>query len=283
MKNKFPLFVGVIVGLLALLAVKSYVKRVDEQAKAQLRGDLVLVTASDVPAGAEIAPQMIKEKEVPAQFIPTQAIQGADERKQIVGRRVRYPIKAGQILLWTDLATESRGGLSTLIPAGEGAFTVSISRGVKTGLVQPSDHIDIIGSFAIPNTDKDGAGTSAAWREVSDMVNVVLLQNVTVLAVGDSFGGVVRSSGGPGADVTLALTLQEAQLLMFASQHGELGALLRREGSLEKEDRANLPRVTFEQIEKIIGDLDGQRTMRTIEVQKGVRTDSVPVYNPPLK
>ncbi len=110
------------------------------------------------------------------------------------------------------------------------------------------------------------------------MVNVVLLQNVTVLAVGDIFNGSIKSEGGSG-DLTLSLDLAESQLLMFAVQHGELGAVLRRDGAIDYKPRKELPRITFEKIEEIVGDLDGKRNYHNIEVQKGPQSISVPVNN----
>jgi Flp pilus assembly protein CpaB len=177
------------------------------------------------------------------------------------------------------LASETHGGLSSLIPAGEGAFSVSVSKGVKPGLIQPGDHIDIIGSFAVPKPNQPMPTGAASWRQGSDVVNVVLLQNVTVLAVGEIFSGAVKSQNESGGDLTLSLTLAESQLLMFAQANGELGAVLRREGATAIAPRAELPRVTFEAIEKIIGDLDGKRQYRAVEVQKGSQTETVPVSN----
>src|SRR5204862_678873 len=116
---------------------------------------------------------------------------------------------------------------------------------------------------------------SSTWRQGSDMVNVVLLQNVTVLAIGELYGGSNKGQAAAG-DLTLSLTLPEAQLLMFASEHGELGAVLRREGAEEVKPRPDLPRVTFEAIEKILGDLDGKRNVRVVRVEKGAKTESVP-------
>jgi Flp pilus assembly protein CpaB len=198
----------------------------------------------------------------------------------ILGSKARVAIRKGQIMLWSDLASEAGGGLSSTIPAGEGAFTVSISKGIKPGLIQPSDHIDIIGSFAVPKPTQPLPNSTATWRQASDVVNVVLLQNVTVLAVGGVFGSATKSQGGEsGGDLTLSLKLPEAQLLMFAGQNGELGAILRREGATDILPRAELPRVTFEKIEEIIGDLDGKRNFRNVEVQKGSRSVTVPVKN----
>jgi Flp pilus assembly protein CpaB len=276
MKNKFPLIVAVLIGAVALYAVRSYVNRMEQNTQAQLRGDPVLSAARDIPPGAELTMQMIVTKPVPRKFIPPQAIEGQTQIKQVLGRRTAVKIQAGQVILWSDLVSEGKGALASIIPAGEGAYTVSISKGIKPALMQPSDHVDIIGSFAVPKGPVMPS-SAATWRATPDMVNVVLLQNVTVLAVGDVLGGASRSQSSGGADLTLSLTLPEAQLLMFASEHGELGAILRREGETEVKGRTELPRVTFDTIDKIIGDLDGRRGVRMVEVLQGTKSTSVPV------
>ena len=263
MKNRIAFVAALLLGILAILAIRSYVKRVELEASAKLKGTPVVIARTELAPGAEIAEEMLGLREVPAQFIPPQAVRQGD-RPQIIGRSVRVPINAGQIVLWSDLATERRGGLSTLIPEKEGAFSLSISRGIQPSLIQPNDHIDILASFAAP-AQRDAAAPVATWREVSDMVTVVLLQNVTVLAVGQQYGGQFQNEASGGGSLTLSVTLPEAQLLMFATQHGELGAVLRREGDGTVMPRADLPRVTFEAIETIIGDLDQRRDQRTSE------------------
>jgi Flp pilus assembly protein CpaB len=277
MKNKFPLIIAIIIGIAALFAIRQYVKNMQDQANAQLKGQPVVAANQDIAAGAVITDRMLYWKEVPTQFIPAQAIQGQDQVKLVIGSKTSVAIKAGQVILWSDLVTETRGGLSSIIPAGQGAFTVNISVGVKSDLIQPSDHIDIIGTFSIPKPTQPLAGPVASWRQASDLVNVVLLQNVTVLAVGENYNGATGVNG-TGGDLTLALTLPEAQELMFATQNGQLGAVLRRGGATDVMARDDLPRITFESIDKIIGDLDQQRNTRNIEVQKGGSVnESVPV------
>jgi len=280
MKNRFPFVVALVIGILAIFSIYSYVKKVDRAAQAKLKGQAVVAARTSIEAGAELTLEMVAAKEVPDQFIPAQAIKGSAEVKQIIGRKTRVAIKSGQLILWSDLASEARGGLSSAIPAGEGAFSVSISKGVKGNLIQPGDHIDVIGLFALPKPNQSVPGMAATWRQGSDMVDVVLLQNVTVLAVGDTFGGVPRGNNvQSGGELTLSLTLQEAQLLMFAGAHGELGAVLRREGAVEVKPRSDLPKISFEAIDKIVGDLDERRAMRLVEVQKGSRVETVPVMN----
>jgi len=271
-KNRLAFIAALLLGVLAILAIRSYVKRVEQEASARLKGTPVVAARADLKEGAEITLDTVIAKEVPPQFIPPQAIQGSLELRQIIGRTVRVPVKAGQIILWSDLASERRGGLSTLIPENEGAFSINISRGIQPSLIQPNDKIDIIASFAAPRPRGTQTQAAASWREASDVVNVVLLQNVTVLAVGQQFGGSPTqregTGSGGGGGLTLSVTLQEAQLLMFASQHGELGAMLRREGSLAVITRPELPRVTFEEIEKIIGDLDQRRDQRATQFSR---------------
>jgi len=280
MKNKLPLVIAILIGVASIFAIKSYIGKQEEAVREQLKGDPVVTASMDIPAGTELTLQMLVAKEVPRQFIPAQAIEGIDQVKQILGSKTSVPIHAGNLILWSDLASESHGGLSSIIPVGEGAFSVSISKGVKSDLIQPSDHVDIVGSFAVPKPQDPVPKTTATWRQASDIVNVVLLQNVTVLAVGGSYAGQSKTSTGDGGDLTLALTLPEAQLLMFAGQNGELGTVLRREGAADVVERDKLPRVTFEALEKIIGDLDGKRNFRTVEIQKGAdNSASVPVDN----
>ncbi|HEY1789996.1 MAG TPA: Flp pilus assembly protein CpaB [Verrucomicrobiae bacterium] len=277
MKNKFPLIIAIVIGVAALYAVHQYVKNKQDQADKLLEGTPVVAASVDIPAGAEITAQMLTPLDVPPRFIPAQAIQGSDQVKLVIGSKTSVGIKHGQMILWSDLVTENRGGLSSIIPSGQGAFTVSIAQGVKSDLIQPSDHIDIIGTFSIPKSNQATSGTVASWRQASDLVNVVLLQNVTVLAVGGNFNGAAGNQAG-GGDLTLALTLPEAQELMFAGQNGQLGAILRRNGATDVTAPANLPRVTFDSIDKIIGDLDEQRNYRSIEVEKGgAGNESVPV------
>ena len=159
MKNKFPLFIAVLIGIGALVAIKSYVDKMEQQARDQLRGDPVVSAGVDIPAGVEITVDMLVAKEVPKQFIPPQAIQGIDQVKQILGSKTRVLVHAGQLVLWSDLEGETRGGLSTIIPVGQGAFSVAITKGIKAGLLQPSDHIDIIGSFTVRTATARGSNS----------------------------------------------------------------------------------------------------------------------------
>ncbi|MDA0322178.1 MAG: Flp pilus assembly protein CpaB [Verrucomicrobia bacterium] len=280
MKNRAPIIVAVVFLIIGVLAIRSYVQSIRDQYEDQLKGKKVVAASVDIDAGAELKQSMVFGKEIPPQFIPAQAVRGAEELRQVIGRKLQYRVKEGDIIQWTDFAVERHGGLAGLVPSSERAFTIEVSMGVQGKLLKPNDHIDIISSFALPDAIKAAGATAAAWRQHSDMVNIVLLQNVTIIAVGDDMQNVTSpGSGGSGGggSVTVSVTLQEAQLLMFASQHGELGVALRNEEDIETVARETLPRITFKEMEDLIGDLDDLRKKRIIEVQKGRTTEAVAV------
>ena len=284
MKNRLPIIVAIVLAIVAVMAMRAYVGRVKQQSQKQLEGKKYVAAKVNIAANTEIDSAMITAREVPDQFVPAQAVRGTKkEAELLVGQRARVPIKMGQVILWSDLVTERHGGFESVVPSGERAFSIKLSGGVKGGLLQPSDHVDILASFALPETKREQTDKNmASWRERSDMVNIVLLQNVTVLAVGETYTG-SNPSVTEAEEITVAVTLPEAQLLMFAEKHGDLGAVLRRQDDMQTLKREELPRITFQEIEKLVGDLDTLRTRRTVEILKGGRTEEVSIEDKPAQ
>ena len=96
----------------------------------------------------------------------------------------------------------------------------------KDGLLQPNDHVDILGTFMKP--------------EKKEWVTITLLQNVTVLAVGASLFSTDRevsetvSSRGD-QTVTVLVTPEEAELLTFAVDKGKISLSPRNENNTSTE------------------------------------------------
>ena len=130
MKNRVPIIAAIVLGVIVVIAIQSYVKRAQEQAKAQLKGRQVVAARVDIPQGAEITESMLGLVEVPDRFIPQQAITSSGGGRHIIGRATRWRIAPGNLQLWSDVDEEKRGGLSSLIPEGERAYTLNIQAGV---------------------------------------------------------------------------------------------------------------------------------------------------------
>jgi len=276
MKNKFPLIVAVILAIAAVFGINAYVKSIKQAEAQKYEGQNVLSARQNIAEGQELTEAMLTQRSVPSQFIPPQAVQGIDEMRQIVGRKTRVNIKAGDLLLWSDLEMQQWGGLSTLIPEGERAFTVDISAGVPSSLLQANDRVDILGLFTLPGAGATAPG-QATWREESDLVCVVLLQAVSILTVGEDLQNFGRQQRAGGGALTFAVTLPEAQLLMFAGEHGTLGVALRGEDEVEIIEREGVSKVTYQEMERLIGDLDNKRKKRVVQIMRGRSLEEVDV------
>jgi pilus assembly protein CpaB len=281
MKNRIPLIVAVVLGIVVVFAIRRYVTGIQERADSQLQGRPVVAAAVDIVPGTVITEQMLKEISIPPRYIPRQALTSLEEKRQVVGRTVRVAVPANTPLLWSDLEVEKRGGLSSLIPEGERAFTVDISAGVDSKLLQLNDRVDILGIFQQPPEVgmAVGAAGAAGYAGIDETVCVVLLQNVNILALGETIGEIYAQDieGLGGGAVSFSVTLQEAQLLMYAAEHGDLAMALRREGEIEVFDRADLPRITMAELEEVTRRLDDQRQSRTIEVMRGREVQTIEV------
>ncbi len=273
MKKAMP----ILVALGVLVAGAVLVLRMADGGKEPADADTVSLIAarSAIAAGRELTSDLLTTREVPRQFAARQAI-GRGDVNLILGRRVAVALARNQIILWPDLETDAPAGFSALISGGERAFTVPLRKGISTTLIRPNDRVDIIASFPVPPSPQALAGGGTLQRG-AEMINVVLLQNIPVVAVGDFFGDRQRAGIRGGGDLTLSVTLSEAQLLMFAQEHGDMAAVLRGEGDIESIPAGELPRVTFEEIEKIIGDLAARRHTRMIDIHGGGAIRHVPV------
>jgi Flp pilus assembly protein CpaB len=275
MNKKLALLVAGIVAVLAFFGIKSYQKQESDRQQSVQKGVRIVAARDDIKADTEITDKMLGYQEVPEQFVPAQAVPFAN-KTMLVGRTAKFSINRGKLVLISDVKEDEPVSLSSFIPPHEGAFTITLAKGIRPSLMRNGDHIDIIGSFAAPKPNQPLPTAATSWRQASDMVNVVLLENVTVLAVGDSYSGATGRMDSTG-EITVSVQLREAQLLMFAAEHGELGAMLRRQGATEIQPENERTKLSFAEIENIIGDIDHKRNVRLIEVEKGGKTQFVPV------
>ena len=189
----------------------------------------VLAAKVDIEAHGAIERSQLMVKEYPKNYLPARYVP-RDMVDDVVGQTTSFKIIRGQPILSTDLASaQSKAQLAGAVSPGMRALALPVDK-VNTfgGLLQPKDHVDILGTF-----QKPGEG---------DVETVTLLQNVAVLAVGGMLGAGLDAGGKGGRrgsrrtkTVTVLVTPEEAELLVFAQDRGRLSMTMRNEDDVNTE------------------------------------------------
>jgi len=206
------LLISLASGALALVALRLHLDRLE----ARIAGGAVtrvLMLTADLEAGAAVHRDVVATRELPETFRESRHI-AASELEQVLGAHLAVGARANETLLWTDLVSvrPKLRELSSLIPRGMRAMTLSARGGTFDALLSPGDRVDIL------RTTDDGGE--------------VVLQDVLVLAVGNDLGGPSvpgRATEGRtrASAATVAVTLEHGRLLAQAEQLGALRFVVR--------------------------------------------------------
>ena len=231
MKQKLLLLGAVFFGVLAFMFTFHQINVEKSRIRGEAQDVYLIQVVRDLAENEKITEDAIREIKV-RRFRNTMEASALreieyDRKNMVIGREVRSLIQAGSILQWTDLKTSlttGRSGLTALVRPGYRAISISVdATSSVTGLVQPNNYVDIIGTFRFP----DARGDSSL-----DTVTLTILQRVRVIATGTDMG---MLGGAGNADVrsrsystvTLELTPKEVEMIIFASQKGRLHLSLR--------------------------------------------------------
>lgn len=195
-----------------------YLQRFEQEASGGERVR-VLVLLRAVERGKLVTDDALTVREVPRAYVEDRAVREGDKAK-VVGLRVGGLVQAQQTLLWTDLAvaSEERRDLSALVQPGRRAVTTRFRNDTSGSLIRPGDYVDVI---SVGGRSASGSGDAKAAR--------VLLQRVLVLAVDGStlVEAVDPKMGHAQGNLTLSVSLPEAQLLAVAAEQDALSVALR--------------------------------------------------------
>lgn len=241
---------GLLFAVVAAILVFVAINQSDEKKEvsaAPVATTAVVVASRDIPARTELTADMVKLADLPDE----QVLRGTfDETQSLVGQITRQPILLNEQITAGKVGPQTKAerneGLSFVVPAGKRAFSISVSEvSAVGGLLLPGDLVDVIAVFNEGDVDVDKA--------------VTLLQNIEVLAVaqeaqesipppvsaaedansdgtgeetalqGDARGARPEDAApNPSArTVTLAVTLDQAQILALTQARGELALALR--------------------------------------------------------
>lgn len=197
----------------------------------------VLAVLRPLERGQQLTEDALTIREIPQAYVEDRAIREADKNK-VLGLRLGGLVQAQQTLMWTDLAvaSEEHRDLSSLVQPGRRAVSIEFRADGTGSMVRPGDYVDVIGLVETASDDRTAR---------------VLLQRVLVLAVGNSVVADptldLKQPSRASGQLTLSVTLQEAQVLALASEQGTLSVALRGPEDNHKADR--VPDVTVSTVQ----------------------------------
>ncbi len=264
MKEKVILLLSVLIGLAAFWLTSRYLKSEQQKLYAGVQKVKVIAASRDLPANTVLKFEDLGMRDEFKTAVGDNIVMPED-LNLILDKRIRYGLKKNEPVWWSivEAASKRKAGLSPSIRPGMRAISVAVS-GADTvsGLVQPSDRVDILGTFSLPSRTVPGE---------METVTLTVLQDVSVLACGqqlargDQPGGADSFRPGGYNTVTLEVSAREAELLVFI-QHmrglGQLSLSLRNpeDVSFEKD----MPEIDFKRLEGALPELNlyRQRTIR---------------------
>jgi|GEM_PF-1557502 len=236
-----PLLASLLLGLAAVYVVYIYVQGQIRQISGGIMTPVVF-SSQEIPEGTTIKDSMLSVKNVPASFLHFLAVK-AQDKQFLIGQQTSAKVGANQGVLWSEISLPTNTPLADQLKTNQRALTIpaSSSTGIN-GLIRPGDHVDIIATYTVPQSD----------FSQSDVVTKMLLQDISVLAVDGRMSG--ARPGGSAANravsnITLRVSPEQAMLLSFSEQKTDLRIVLRsRQDIIE----GTFPPVTFSTVTGLV-------------------------------
>ncbi len=279
-KRFIPFIFSAILGLTAVIMLQRYLSKERAKLAAQERKLQamfqdqvnVIVAAKDIAENTTITPELLGTQLIPSKFVQPYTTSRAMD---VVGWVAKAQIAQGEQILTNKLRRESEklqaATLSGVTPTGKRAVTIGtdILTGVG-GFVRPGDNVDVLWTF------------KAGGQRDGELMTVTLFQNIGVLAVGGEMVGKVSASDHETTHdytVTLALHPQEAALLLYAREQGQVQLSLRPVA--DKDALVAVPPTNMETLTELILGKEalGQapKPQRNVEVFRGLERKVVAV------
>src|SRR6266481_183299 len=198
---------AIMAGLLTLLVFKRL-----RAGMGQSQITKIVAASNPLPAGVALAAKDVALIDWPSDVPLTGSFTKVDD---VLGHPLLHGLGAKEPILQRDLALEGSGiGLSTKIPPGMRATAVRSNEIVGVaGFLFPGSHVDVLATYALPGV----AGT----------LTQTVLQDVEVLAAGQTIEPDPQGKPEQVNVVTLVLSPQDSQRLQLATTQGTVQFVLR--------------------------------------------------------
>ena len=221
LKTKKVIIFALVFGLLSALSAFWYLQELEQQHS--LPQERILIANREIPAHSTIEEDMLDWKEIPVDFVHPNALK---DKAQVAGTVAKTSLVEGEQLLRDKLVTEDsyEDGLAYQVEPGYRAVSIAVSRVIAvSNLVKPGNKIDIVATLdlEVPGEGEEEQDSGSAT------LTTYVLQNLKVLATGQTLVPSQEGTEGDTSTMTLAVEASDAPKLVLASEKGSLRLLLR--------------------------------------------------------
>lgn len=229
--NKKILVVAVLVGLLTVLGLSTYLKKVQVRvasSEPKVEYSQVVVAISNINKNTKINQEMIGLKSIPKEAVHPETITSVEE---IVGGIAKVDLVSGEQVLGAKVITDvEKAELAYRIPEKMRAITIPTSEvmGVA-GYINTGDHIDILVTYSNKNNN-----SKLEANETEIVTTYTQFQNIEVLAEGSDIMTEEQKNSTLPSSITLLVKPEEAEVLTYALLNGTMHFTLRNPMDSEK-------------------------------------------------
>ncbi len=221
MAGKKILLMALVFAIAASALVYTYVSQSGKPAKEPEYSN-VLVALKNIEKNAVITPNDVKTVRMIKSYINQKAVASTDK---ILGKRARERILEGEQILEDRIADREKQVMAYNIPEGKRAVSIKVNEALEVGdFVRPGDYVDILATFE--KYDVEDSSPKITYPKTTKTI----LQNIMVLGVGQLMDIPDKSKAGLPKTITLAVTPDEAEKLVFGEEAGVLRMALRPVG-----------------------------------------------------
>jgi pilus assembly protein CpaB len=205
--------IAAVLGLITVAALNFYLKSLQKTAVIEQEKTEVVIAAKTIPAHTRITADMLAVVTLPAESIHAAAFRKISDA---AGGITQSEIIQGEQLLAGRVVTDKlRGTLSYRIPDNMRAIAIPVNEVTGVGgYIAAGDKIDVLVTYRDDEINKD-------------TITYTVLQNMTVLAVGESPEEKDSAESLLVSTVTLSVTPAQAEVLAFAFLTGSFHLALR--------------------------------------------------------
>ncbi len=238
--------------LLLTLTINTQIRSYKKEIGLNMQSVEVVVAKTNLQQTSKLEANHLETDTVALKHLPNGAIQASDLEK-IIGQQLNQTIHPQEIITWSML-TSSVFNTSNKIPNGYRSIAIEVESTSSVGYtIQASDRVDLIATLNMKNQTQ----------------TLTLLENITVLAVGDEIN---NEQGQAYNTITLLVKPKQANLITHALSHGKISIALRNPDDISVSDGPHV--IRDKDLKKPSSRHNASRSKRKIEIIKGLKSFS---------